>query len=99
MALSSALGEEKEKSATLRKEVDLNHTAFDCIMLTVQGLGVTAQSNGVEEEGESPHGKEQSGTVVVGGKDASVGRGKRPVWIAGSVSGWFRWAGSLICTR
>ena len=87
-SLSAALSEEKEKAATLSKEVDLNRTAFDCIMLTVQGLGVAAQGSKEEEEEEgSPRGKEQSGAVIVGGKDANLGRGKRPVWIAGSVSG------------
>lgn len=91
ISLSSALSEEKETAATLRKEVDLNRTGFDCIMLMVQGLGVTALSNEEEEEEASPCGKEQSGRVVVGGNSATLGRGKRPVWIAGSVSGWLEY--------
>ena len=88
-ALSTALNEEKGKAATLQKEVDLNHTALDCIMLTVQGLGAAAQGSKEEEEEQegSPRGKERNGAVIVGGKDASLSRGKRPVWIAGSVSG------------
>ena len=87
-ALSAALNEEKGKAATLQKEVDLNHTALDCIMLTVQGLGAAAQGSKEEKEEEgSPRGKERNGAVIVGGKDASLSRGKRPVWIAGSVSG------------
>ena len=86
-ALSAALNEEKGKAATLQKEVDLNHTALDCIMLTVQGLGAAARGSTEEEEEGSPRGKERNGAVIVGGKDASLSRGKRPVWIAGSVSG------------
>ncbi len=86
-ALSAALSEEKEKSAAVQKEVEFNRTAFDCIMLTVQGLGaITQSSSGEEEEGASPRDKEQRGAVVVGGKDANLSKGKRPVWIAGSVS-------------